>query len=42
MPIGLLTDIADSIHITEAHAGVLLQYIHGLLFTVSAVDAFVD
>ena len=23
MPIGLLTDIADSFHITEAHAGVL-------------------
>ena len=39
MPIGLLTDIADSFHITEAHAGVLItdRYV-----TVSAVDASIE
>ena len=43
MPIGLLTDIADSFHITEAHAGVLIHSIFmDCYVTVSAVDAFVE
>ena len=39
MPIGLLTDIADSFHITEAHAGVLITVYY---VTVSAVDASIE
>ena len=42
MPIGLLTDIADSFHITEAHAGVLITVFMDRYVTVSAVDASIE
>ena len=43
MPIGLLTDIADSFHITEAHAGGTDHSIFmDCYVTVSALDAFVE
>ncbi len=35
MPIGLLTDIADSIHITEAHAGVLITVYSWIVMLLS-------
>ena len=35
MPIGLLTDIADSFHITEAHAGVLITVYSWIVMLLS-------